>query len=774
MTIHRYRDRLPKQGEGKQPRAEVSARVEGTTATVRLYDVIDSWGGYWGVSAGELAATLDELPDTVDTINLRINSPGGEVFEAIAMKNLLAAHGARVVAIVDGLAASAASFIAVSADEVVMGENTEMMIHDASAFAGGNAADFEEFAGRLHAVSDNIASMYAAKSGGDLAAWRDLMRAETWYGPEAALEAGLIDRVGALEESDDVTDSVRKQWSAALDVIRGKAGVPSTDRSPTNTHTEDKTKQQAARRGSAMPVSSATSGSTETKHTSHEGDTEMRMSIEEREARITTIDARLADIDNAHAGDVLTAEAQEEWDTLSNEREGHELAIKAQRDRTAALTQKAANPAALEGPTSQRPAFHAPAAHIKPENIYDTAAIRKGASSLRDVHQGYRDNAKRAVDAARFPGATDVAASKERVTRLLDNIDGDVDHIDNETSFLAQRVLQTGAPSYNDAFGKAIVASARGVLDPRNALSPDEIKALSLGVDADGGYAVPFELDPTIMLTSDGTSNPMRQLSRVVSITGKKWEGLTSAGITVTRKAEAAQATDDSPDLDQPVVDTSRADGFVPFTIALEMSWADLASEMTTLLAEAKDDEESVAFVTGDGTAIAGGGTNPQGILTGLVAAGAGAQVRTASATALTLADLRKAKSALGRRFRANAQWLAEDSFYDLADSLITDVNSEDINGATSNLLLGRTRNEASSMPDVSGALVANKQLAIYGNIARAFIIVDRVGMSVELIPTIFGANGRPTGQRGIFAYWFNGSKVINAAAAKLLLTAAA
>lgn len=168
-------------------------------AVMRLFDPIDSWGGEWGVSAKEFAAALDGLPEDTHTIRLHLNSPGGEVFEAVTILNMLRRHKARVVAVVDGLAASAASFLAAGADELVMGRNSQLMIHDAWGLGIGNAADMRELAGRLDALSDNIASIYAAKAGGDVADWRGHMLAETWYSADEALEAGLADSVEASE-----------------------------------------------------------------------------------------------------------------------------------------------------------------------------------------------------------------------------------------------------------------------------------------------------------------------------------------------------------------------------------------------------------------------------------------------------------------------------------------------------------------------------------------------------------------------------------------------
>lgn len=141
-------------------------------------------------------------------ITVRINSSGGNVFDAIAMANALRDHSAKVTTIVDGLAASAASFIATSGDEVVMNRNSELMIHNPKAVAAGGAADMRSLADRLDAVRDNIASMYVARAGGTVEQWRDVMAAETWFSADEAVQAGLADRVSdqpAVTNSHDLS-----------------------------------------------------------------------------------------------------------------------------------------------------------------------------------------------------------------------------------------------------------------------------------------------------------------------------------------------------------------------------------------------------------------------------------------------------------------------------------------------------------------------------------------------------------------------------------------
>ena len=228
--LYRFWGRTPP-AEGRQAvfRAEQPATTDQTDATLYLYGPIDSWGGPWGISAGEVAAALNALPAGTTDITLRINSPGGEVFEAVAIVNLLRDHNARITARVDGLAASAASFLAVAADELVMGGNTELMIHDAWGLAIGNADAMRSYADLLDSTSENIASMYDAKAGGGTAQWRDYMKAESWFTADEAVELGLADSVntGKAEEADTEDPAARMKFdTAALFTYSRRAAAP--------------------------------------------------------------------------------------------------------------------------------------------------------------------------------------------------------------------------------------------------------------------------------------------------------------------------------------------------------------------------------------------------------------------------------------------------------------------------------------------------------------------------------------------------------------------
>lgn len=170
-------------------------RSEGDEATIYLYDVIDD---FWGISAEMVARELAGLD--VSTIHLRINSPGGDVFAGRAIQTALAQHPARVVAHIDGLAASAATSVSTAADEIRMTDGGFYMIHKGWTLAIGNADDMRSVAGLLDQVDESIVRTYATRSGqseDSIIAW---MADETWMSAAEALERGFIDAV------DDVTN----------------------------------------------------------------------------------------------------------------------------------------------------------------------------------------------------------------------------------------------------------------------------------------------------------------------------------------------------------------------------------------------------------------------------------------------------------------------------------------------------------------------------------------------------------------------------------------
>lgn len=203
-----------KQGRNDWYRIE-NATSEASAATVHIYDEI----GYWGVTAQDFVRELQAVD--AGRIDVHLNSPGGEVFDGIAIMNALKQHQAHVTVIVDSLAASIASVIAMAGDRVVMAKNATMMIHEGSGLAIGNAADMREMADLLDKVSDNIASVYAERAGGEVAEWRERMRAETWYSADEAVAAGLADEVMPAPDKTP-TDT----WDLSIFNYSGRAAAP--------------------------------------------------------------------------------------------------------------------------------------------------------------------------------------------------------------------------------------------------------------------------------------------------------------------------------------------------------------------------------------------------------------------------------------------------------------------------------------------------------------------------------------------------------------------
>lgn len=165
-------------------------RARGTGAEVAIYDEI----GAYGVSARGFLAELGALPEGTP-VDLRLNSPGGSVFDAVAIHNALKRHEGPVTVWIDGIAASAASYIAMAGDEIVMPENAFLMIHDPAGLVMGTAEDMRAMAEALDKVKGSLVAGYAAKSGRTAEEVSALMAAETWFDAGDAVAQGFADRL---------------------------------------------------------------------------------------------------------------------------------------------------------------------------------------------------------------------------------------------------------------------------------------------------------------------------------------------------------------------------------------------------------------------------------------------------------------------------------------------------------------------------------------------------------------------------------------------------
>lgn len=188
-------------------------------AIIYLYDEI----GLWGITAQDFTQILVSIGP--GPIELHINSPGGDVFDGLAIYAALQAHSGSVSIVVDGLAASAASFIALAGDTISMVPNAFLMIHNAWGVVVGNQNDMVETAGVLAKIDAQLASLYAGKTGQPTDEIAALMNAETWFTAQEAKAAGFIDSI-----ADSSQNKAQMQLKAGM-----FAKQPEALRKPTNT-----------------------------------------------------------------------------------------------------------------------------------------------------------------------------------------------------------------------------------------------------------------------------------------------------------------------------------------------------------------------------------------------------------------------------------------------------------------------------------------------------------------------------------------------------------
>jgi HK97 family phage major capsid protein len=372
--------------------------------------------------------------------------------------------------------------------------------------------------------------------------------------------------------------------------------------------------------------------------------------------------------------------------------------------------------------------------------IYDLSTVRGNLADPEPMARELRDRAMRAIERARFPHGR---ASAEQIRGHLAEM---VSSSDDDHGSFCRRLLLTGSPQYRALFGKA----AKGSF-----LTDEEKRALSLDGPS-GGFAVPFTLDPTIIPTSSGVINPLRTLARTETTLTDIWKGVTSDGISTGYGTEGSEAEDNAPKLGQPELDMAKADAWIPAAFEVGQDWSGLEPAMAALLQRGKDELEADKFLTGDGE------DKPFGLLTGATEV-----EETATKEVLAGGDLETIEEALPPGFLERGQWLGNRSIFKKIRHLPAEEGAPiwvkfpgekpEINGLPAN--------EISTM---DATLEGGNSVLVLGDFSY-FLIVDRIGMNILLIPEIPGDTGRPTGQLGVYAMWRNSSKVLSEDAFRVL-----
>jgi HK97 family phage major capsid protein len=298
----------------------------------------------------------------------------------------------------------------------------------------------------------------------------------------------------------------------------------------------------------------------------------------------------------------------------------------------------------------------------------------------------------------------------------------------------AQHMLLTGSEDYLDMF-------TRYMLSP---LDTAQRAALSL-TNANGGYLVPFTLDPTIILTNAGSANPYRQISNIKRTATNTWNGVASTGMNAAWLAEAGVVADASPTFSNIQITPQKASAWVFGSYEI-LEDSDFETELPGLLADAKDRLEEAAFATGTGSG------QPKGIVTAATTVYTGADT---GGHTIALADVYGIQAALPARFRRNASWVASISAINRFRQLDTAGGSSywtNLGQGQPERLLGGGVFESTTVSAYTPSV--GQLVAVYGDFQQ-YAIVDRIGMSVMYEPMVKDTStGRPTGQGGWFAFW--------------------
>lgn len=491
----------------------------------------------------------------------------------------------------------------------------------------------------------------------------------------------------------------------------------------------------------------------------------------DRPARITELEASSARFVAEHDGE-LSADLQKEWDDLRGE------LIQLRKDEQADANRRAfVGTIAEDGSRTEAgaaPADYSDRQIVKAplvRDIYSRAEIRAASRNVQHEKQLTRDSAMRAIEAASF-NHMDRAKGQAAVETTLRETE-------DPHGYIPQRILLTGNPTYRRALHKTLLGM---MLNPEEMQAYSDFQEFERGMGrfeseramgqvtgSAGGFGVTFDLDPTMIQTSTGAVVPYRRACRVVTTTTNEWRAVTSGGVVASYAAEAAVGTDNSPTLAQPAALVQKAHCFVPFSMELQGDYATLEAELGREITDAKDVLEAVQFSTGAGTTVF-----PQGIVTGSTTA-----YTTATTLVLAAADLYGTEFTLAPRFRQGAMWFANRAFYNRIRQIDTAGGAQlwtqnlqagltnDFQGNTGYNLLGYPANEASGFVTT---ISSGSKMAVFGN-PNYFVVVDRVGMNLELVPiltqqaTAGSGFGIPTGQRGVYAWWRNTSKVLSATA---------
>jgi HK97 family phage major capsid protein len=470
---------------------------------------------------------------------------------------------------------------------------------------------------------------------------------------------------------------------------------------------------------------------------------------EEKASRISELKDAITRTGNEFPG-VMPTEVEARWNADNAEHDALVKDVAAWDARQARIATLASNPANTE------PTYSAPNIVKKVEDIYDMGAIRTSSRSLDEVQQRTKEYALRSLEST---------SKSTEVTPLAEIVEYRDSGTDSKGE-VANRILATGSPVYRRAYSKYLQYGSVDYFTPEESASFRNAALAVVGTTTTGGYAVPYVFDPTMIRIGAYTAqNPYRSACRVETISnGNVYKTVTVANVTSAYVAEPTAATEQGPTFGQPSFTVYRAHAFATVSFETLQDRPDIAPELTAVFAESKATYEENQFTLGVGTTVF-----PQGMFL----SGAYTVKATATNDVTALLDFTATEGDIPLRFRANAVWFMNRSTIRQLQILDTTYryftgagiqfpgnpqpNATGSNGGgnTGLQLLGYPIWE---VPSAVSTLTTDAAVIAVLCDPKTFVIVDRIGMNVEVIPNMLnGATPSfPTGERGIYMYWRN------------------
>ena len=458
--------------------------------------------------------------------------------------------------------------------------------------------------------------------------------------------------------------------------------------------------------------------------------------IEIMRARAEEIEAELRTIDGEAGERSLNEDEQIRWDALDAEFKQVREDI-AEYEAEAARAERVAESRARWGSLQVGVSRQDPFENLDAVNRVsddDPALIDRALSAVESTE--YRRLSYRVSDDAR-----------ENATRMIESVPG-----------VARMAMATGSPEYMSAFRSWVKALGAPVYSAEEAAA---VRASMSLTSANGGYALPFLLDPTLIHTGTATKNPIRQIARVESGTQDVWHGVTVSNVTTAWTGEGSAFTDGSPTTGGVSVDAAKLTAYVTGSFEIFQD-SSLLAQLPGLIGESIDYAESAAFISGSGSGA------PTGVITA-VSGTAGSLVTVTtrgSFTSASIADTIALVNALATRYEDTSSWVLNKATYRTIEQQMVGTGSvKAIEMTNGKELFDLPVYRSSTMVS---ATTSGNILAVLGDF-KQYIVYDRLGVNVEFIQNVVDGDGLPVGKRGLVAYKRVGGNTSDVDAFRLL-----